>query len=1410
MRSYFVSALILMLMSISVGVSHVAAETSEKKWEESIPPLLKPWVPWVLRQIDTTADTCPSRYDQLGSKFCLWFSRLELSLDETSAQAEFFVLVDAERALVKVPGSRAVWPKTVLQGDTQLPVVDGNGYPTVELARGAHQLSIRYAWTRMPSSFPVPPEVALFSMKLHGKQIEFPKREATGDVWTQRAVEEQTVSDNIEIEVYRKLDDGIPQILQTTLLLRVAGKVRELSFDKKAFPGEIFQLDSQLATQLDQEKCTIQIKPGSWTVSVYTKLPALTDSFTPPSIASPWPESEVWAVAVNSELRMVEISSEQGRAISIEQTNAPGEWQQLPLFVLTAETPLTLSEQRRGGTRSARDELKLEKQLWLDFDGKEFSAKDSISGAISQAGRLHFVSPGALGRVTINNVDQYITKLGDSASVGVEVREGNLQLAAESRVTRDTPVSTGWDRDFDQVSGSLMLPPGWKLYSAGGVDWTSSGWIQTWSLLDIFLVLVTAVACYRLFSPVVGVLAGVTLILVEPEQTFSVSILLFVLAAALSVVVPEGTLQRVVRSFAVLAAVGFTVQVIFFAVFHLRLGMYPQLQGFYSAGSGSGGYGSGYSEYESMPVAAPQNAYQDAPMERSAAGVMEELSEYSKDEDSIAYQGKTLSSSFAGAGRKQKQQLSQYVQDANRTTQTGYGVATWSGTTVRFGWNGPVSQGETISFRLLSPWQNLFLAVVRVLLLGLVLGILLKRYFGPTLAARLSNPAGIIPGVALLAALCGLLTFASPAQAETEFPSQQILDDLRNYIVSERDALPKCAPNCASISEVVIRGNARELSLDFTVESLVRTAVALPTIAEGIRIRGITNNATAIERVSGDSSAIWVGVEAGRSRVTLALELSAVDEVSFSFPFVPKLVHVDTADWQADGIRDGVLTTTAVTLRRIASEASAISTSGDAELSGAAATSSVKLAPLAKVFRTVELGVNWTVTTEVERISSASATLQLEVPLLPGEAITSAQVSAKDGVATVVLPPGSTSLQWESTLPQNETLQFVAPVGAGWSEVWRVNATNLWHVEFSGTPRIYTGNSSDTGIPEWQPRPGETLSVAVSRPSGVEGPTTTIDSVTALTQVGKRLQEVSLTYSVRSSKGAFQELALPANSELTSLQVNGTPRPLRLTDGKLKIDLVPGQQTIALKWRESRDLTNSFQTSAVSMGIAAVNTHTTVQFPTDRWVLFLQGPIVGPAVLFWSVVPICFLVAFALSRWEASPLKFYQWALLFLGLSQVSMGINLIIVAWFVLFAIRKNSPLSHERRWRSRFKQLFLAGLTFATVVSFFRAIRHGLLATPQMKIEGISSGPFNYYWFQDRIDGVLPIASVFSLDIFWYRAVMLVWALWLSFAALGWLRWAWDAYSVGGYWPSRRTSEPVGKAVKPVTDESDSAPNA
>jgi hypothetical protein len=108
---------------------------------------------------------------------------------------------------------------------------------------------------------------------------------------------------------------------------------------------------------------------------------------------------------------------------------------------------------------------------------------------------------------------------------------------------------------------------------------------------------------------------------------------------------------------------------------------------------------------------------------------------------------------------------------------------------------------------------------------------------------------------------------------------------------------------------------------------------------------------------------------------------------------------------------------------------------------------------------------------------------------------------------------------------------------------------------------------------------------------------------------------------------------------------------------------------------------------------------------------------------------------------------------------------------------------------WRFNIIQLSLGILTIVALMTLLGAIHQGLLGHPNMHIAGNGSDASYLRWYEDRTAGVLPQVWVLSLSMWIYRIAMLLWALWISFALIRWLRWGWECFSTNGLWKPWRT---------------------
>jgi hypothetical protein len=207
--------------------------------------------------------------------------------------------------------------------------------------------------------------------------------------------------------------------------------------------------------------------------------------------------------------------------------------------------------------------------------------------------------------------------------------------------------------------------------------------------------------------------------------------------------------------------------------------------------------------------------------------------------------------------------------------------------------------------------------------------------------------------------------------------------------------------------------------------------------------------------------------------------------------------------------------------------------------------------------------------------------------------------------------------------------------------------------------------------------------------------------------------------------------------------------------------------------------------------------------PGTQWLLFVGGPRVGPAVLFWSLLLILVPLAIALGIHGPTPLRWWHWLLLAVGLSQVHVVAAAVFVGWLLALGwrARTGAAATIDRRAYNA-QQFALVAWTFVALGILVWSLVQGLLGPPEMQVDGNGSSASQLRWFTDRAGAVLPHGWMFSVPLLVYRAAMLAWALWIARALLDWLRWGWGALTAGGIWKKReitRAPTPVGLGPPP-----------
>jgi hypothetical protein len=594
--------------------------------------------------------------------------------------------------------------------------------------------------------------------------------------------------------------------------------------------------------------------------------------------------------------------------------------------------------------------------------------------------------------------------------------------------------------------------------------------------------------------------------------------------------------------------------------------------------------------------------------------------------------------------------------------------------------------------------------------------------------------------------------------------------------------------------QVSVGGN--HLKIVLVIHAQRRQAFAIPGSPTGWLPAEVTLSGKDDPPVYRSGNHLYVLINMGINHLVLRGQLSE-ERVQIPFPFTVRNLTFRSPEWTAQGIVDGTLPGRSITLEKI--------TRGTATV-----TEEKKLLPdpeplFCKVQRVMTIDKEWSLETSVLRVAPMKGALSLTIPLVHGEAIITDGIQVVNDSAKVLIPDGETTILWKSRLEKKSSILLQAAKTDFWRESWVINSTTRWHVETEGL--IPIKESEQIEGEEWLPRPGETLKVTIGRPKPVDGPTKTIQQMSITHTPGKRSSESTMLLTVKSSRGDKAHVTLPKNAELKKVEIDGMEKVISHQNGLLDIPLHPGNQQIALEWKENRGIGILWSTPVPMLEEPATNIELEMSIPATRWPLFVTGPRIGPAMLLWGILLVLVCAALLLGRTSLTPLKSRHWILIFIGLSTVNNLGGLFIVLWMVLFTLRERYGHAVPERFFNGMQSL----LILATVVALFSlisAIPFGLLSLPDMQITGNGSTGRVLNWYQDTAKaGTLPKGWLLSLPLWVYRLVMLAWSLWLAVSLPGWLKWAWNIFRRDELWKQKKKNveEPlverkVGKKTKKI----------
>jgi hypothetical protein len=781
----------------------------------------------------------------------------------------------------------------------------------------------------------------------------------------------------------------------------------------------------------------------------------------PPPAEPPWPTEEVWSWRAAPELRVVEI--EGGSPVDPAQVGVP--WSEpLPTSVLDRSQSLQIAERSRGKDAEQPHRLSLQRELWLAFDGASMTARDQLSGRLAQVGRLNVSPPWTLQRASEAGGDLLVTSEADGR-MGVELRNPTLALHSTGRhAGRGKMPASGWQVDLESMSAVLHLPPGWRLLAAGGVDRAPQTWISQWSLLDLFLLAVAGLLAFRLHGAGFAAVLLAYLGLGYHEADAPLWSLLGVIALSLLLsVLGPGRLARglrIVRDATLAAALLLSLP---FIAEQLKLALHPQLER--SEVESNRDYGASADAYRRSRALGDGDEVAEAVFEQAAAPavVLDEPTPMSVPAPSPAPPPPPQPRANSGKMQAQVQmQLNSYPDDA--VLQAGPGTPDWRWQRLELGWSGPVLASQEIDLWLSPPWLT---RVLRVLAVALLVVVLMRLAKAVSLARNVQSARATGTGLLLVLAL----GVPGGAPKAADFPPAELLDALRERLLQA----PACVPHCASLDSVEIEVAGDQLSLVLLLHAEDTVAVPLPEPGKAAAPLRAELDGREAQLVSAFGQR-WLRLTRGVQRAQLSWTMGAGDQLDLRFPMPPAALRVRADGWETGGLDGSRLLGDTLQLLRLR-------TPDAAGVAPDAAAPAQDFPPFVRVTRRLLLDLDWTISTEVERVAPAQSGFSVSVPLVPGEAVLDDRLEVAEGAVKLSFAAGENHQAWRSRLPVSEELLLSMGSLRNAGERWEVQVGAWWHATFSGLPE--TSVDALDGIRRFDPRPDEQLRI---RPGHLDHP----------------------------------------------------------------------------------------------------------------------------------------------------------------------------------------------------------------------------------------------------------------------------------------------------------------------------------
>ena len=1362
--SFRALGILVLLVSGATGVTLAAQDVY-------VPPALEDWKDWVLA--DHPNIYCPIDDTSRQRLPCVWISELHIGVTSgTRARIDFRIRGQANAdGHVNLPSTDSRPVSVELNGaPARVGIVKDS--PRVFVSSGAFTITGHINLDAIPRSLSIPRSSAIVKLSIDGEDVPVPRIE-DGNLWLQAQALVHESENALRLEVFRRLRDDIPQVLDTRIRLSVDGEDRVEVLGKPILEGfRATAVDADVPVQVTEDGTfLVQVSRGVSWLSVRAVGERITNEVSPISRGMNWPTSETWVFIARTQHRTVDVEG----VNPVDPILVDSPFGSAPTYEVPLGSTLRLVKEQRGDPNPKPALFNLSREIWLGFDGSSMVTSDEIVADVQSETRIG--ADFELGAVSVDGANRLVTYLGGEpdSETGITLHPSERRVESISILESRSDISAnGWLVDADSLNINLNVPPGWKLLWTSGVDRVNESWLSSWwNLWDIFISVLIVVVLYRVAGIPVAIVVSIAILLGFQEHTTpAIGWLLLGLVLLLERQISSDTARRVTQIVYWTLLVPVAVISIYVAANNLRQAVYPQLD----AAIGSA----------LMPDEVA--ARNDEILSRSSMIRRENF-----DLPSPVDSSDRLRSNFKSGDAVEEEVVvsGSFIdqvpsQQAIVAVQTGPGRPTWNWDTVTLDWVGPVSKDQRIGLTFLPPpATRVVFALVAVLHLLMLLILVMAR-----IGDRIDIPPRFRRVASLL--LLGVVT----TSVNASFPDSELLTELEQRLTT----LPDCVPGCASLESASLSmDDENELQIELTILAGAKVAVPLPQVSPRTSLVEVSQDGRRQPLFHNSRGHTYIEVDEGHNELSMHLNLRGINDLVLDFPLKAAQIAKDVCCWRvAESVESNQQR---IVLNRQQDDAEDVSLTA----------STYEFERPFLVERVLDLQYESTVHTTVRASENREENLSVEIPLLTGETVLDDHVSVRNGNVVVVFEPNVNVVSWRSSILLENELVIGAPTYTERTEQWYVRGSDFWRFEGEGVIPSQSARNATVYLP----RQGETLTLKLTQPTPVPGNTLTVKSVDLSSTVGSRASTHTASFRIESSVADSFSFQLPTGSVLEGMAIDDRDQPLS-TGTLVNFAVTHGEHEYRVSWRMEQALGWFYRTPKLAISENARNVSHAVQLAKSRWILFLGGPALGSAVLFWGVVIVTVLVGLALTFLPRFPLTKLDAILVAVGATLANIWALLFVALWTLGIWWRARTKLDDLPLYAYRLIQIALGLLTVVGLLALFFTVLSALQTPPDMYItsSSILTERSTYFaldahllrWFADESSVDLPTAWVFSLPFWVYQLTMLAWSLWLVFALTKWVRATFTALSVPMFWGKYERKKVVEDHSEAESDEVDS----